>query len=136
MDFKRIEKIVARYRQSSLWIIVGLTLVLLLAMSVIQSLRMETVWALIISVMFSFAASMVYCSVWKNIAKISFSSLTKFYLAAPFLRMLAAAAVILVYSVVVHDRPVVVTFVLIFCAYYVALLIFDCVYFAKEEKRN
>jgi len=36
----------------------------------------------------------------------------------------------------VHDRPVVVTFVLIFCAYYVALLIFDCVYFAKEEKRN
>lgn len=136
MEQKLINKIVRRHYRLSLWIITAITLAILFYMSVAFIWDTRAVWSLIIGVLFSFASCTVYGSVWKCIAQHSFSGLTMFYLAAPALRMFVAALVILCYCLIIRERYAVFHFIFIFCAYYFALLIFDCIYFAKEEKRN
>lgn len=136
MERKLINSIARRHYRSSLWIVVALTLVAFFAMSVALTWDIRLVWSITISVLFSLVTTVAYNSTWKSLAATSQSGLSRFYLAAPALRMLAAAMVILCYGVIVRERQAVLSFVLIFCIYYVALLIFDCMYFAKEEKRN
>lgn len=146
MDSKLIDEIGRRYYKLSLWVIVGISLMLLLMLSGTSHWNDSVLYAIIISAVFSFFTSVAYQASWKGIAKNSPSTLTKFYLAAPALRMMAAVLVILVYFVVNKNatnvdgspaiRGLMLSFTFIFLAYYVVLLVLDCVYFAKVEKRN
>ena len=146
MDSKLIDEIGRRYYKLSLWVIVGISLMLLLMLSGTSHWNDSVLYAIIISAVFSFITSVAYQASWKGIAKNSPSTLTKFYLAAPALRMMAAVLVILVYFVVNKNatnvdgspaiRGLMLSFTFIFLAYYVVLLVLDCVYFAKVEKRN
>ena len=146
MEANLINKIGHKYYKLSLWIIVGISLMFLLLLGGSSYWRTSMLYAILISAVFSFLTSVAYQASWKGIAKNSPSTLTKFYLAAPALRMMAADLVILVYYVVNKNatnpdgspaiRGLMLSFTFIFLAYYVVLLVLDCVFFAKVEKRN
>lgn len=129
-----IDKIAKRYHKISLWIIAGLTLVSLFAMSVVNDVTMLN--SLMITVVFSLVFCIAYGSAWKSVAHSSPASLTRFYLVAPAIRMMAAILVVVAYCLLVRQREAILHFVYVFLGFYVLLLIFDCVYFAKMEMRN
>ena len=146
MDTKQIDEIDHKYYKLSLWVIVGISLMFLLLLGGSSYWNTSILYAILISAVFSLFTSVAYQVSWKGIAKNSPSTLTKFYLAAPALRMMAAILVILVYYVINRNatntdgspaiRGLMLSFTFIFLAYYVVLLVLDCVYFAKVEKRN
>ena len=146
MDAKMIDGIGHRYYKLSLWIIAGLSLLALMLIGGSPYWGSDVLNAILISAAFSFLTSIAYQAAWKSVAKNSPSSLTKFYLAAPALRMMAAVLVILVYYVlnryaVQGDgtpaiRRMMLMFTFVFLAYYISMLVLDCVYFAQIEKRN
>ncbi|MBO4314884.1 MAG: hypothetical protein J5867_02815 [Prevotella sp.] len=146
MDAKLIDGIGHRYYKLSLWVIVGLSLLALLLIGCSPYWGSDVLNAILISAAFSFLTSIAYEAAWKGIAKNSPSTLTKFYLAAPALRMMAAVLVILVYYVINRHavqgdgtsaiRRMMLVFTSIFLTYYISMLVLDCVYFAQVEKRN
>ena len=71
----------------------------------------------------------------KAVAKSSPANLAKFYLAALVLKLMAGTLVFLIY-VLVCDKQNILGFTAIFALFYVVLLVFDCIYFARVEKKN
>ncbi len=135
MDETLIKQITKRYYIYSLRIIVGIALLSLLVISVGFSATAFTT-PLVVSVLFSILSSLGYGAAWRSVAKSSPSNLTKLYLASSVFRLLLAAVVVIVYCLIKKEREAILDFIFIFCTYYVALLIFDCVYFAKVEKHT
>ena len=87
------------------------------------------------SAIFSLVASTAYGEAWKAVAKSSPANLAKFYMAALVIKMIAGTLVFLIY-VLVCDRQNILGFTVIFALFYVMLLVFDCIYFARVEKKN
>lgn len=83
-----INNIAKRYYKYSLWLIFGLTVVILIVMQYFQDTSL--VGALSISALFSLISGIAYIQSWKAVAKRSTASLGKFYIAASALRMLSA----------------------------------------------
>ena len=90
---------------------------------------------LIVSALFSLVASTVYSEAWKAIAKSSPANLAKFYLAALVVKMVAGTLVFLIY-VLVCDKQNILGFAAIYALFYIVLLVFDCVYFTRVEKKG
>ena len=95
----------------------------------------QVVNPLVVSALFSIIASTAYGEAWKAIAKSSPANLAKFYLAALVIKMVAGTLVFLVY-VLLCDKQNILGFTAIFALFYVALLVFDCIYFARVEKKS
>lgn len=93
-----INNIAKRYYKYSLWLIFGLTVVILIVMQYFQDTSL--VGALSISALFSLISGIAYIQSWKAVAKRSTASLGKFYLAASALRMLSALVVVVIAMVV------------------------------------
>lgn len=129
-----IEQYGRQYRKVSLWIIVALFLVGLLYVQVGNQPKYLN--ALSISAIFSLLCSIALGMSWQSVAKHSPKMLTKFYLVAPALRMLAAIAVFALYCVAVRERSAVLGFTVIFLIFYIVLLVYDCIFFARIEKHN
>lgn len=134
MDSKTINNVSKRYRQYGLWLVAVVALVILIFMSVGYMTRLAC--PLTVSVVFTLVANAAYGASWKGVAKSSPSSLTKFYLAASALRMMAAALVVVAYCLLNRDRQSILDFVAVFFAFYVVTLVFDGVFFARVEKNN
>ena len=137
MEKEFIRQTARRYKKYTLWMIVGLFLVILFACRVSKScddIIAQVVNPLAVSAIFSLIASTAYGEAWQAIAKSSPANLAKFYLAASALKMMAAAVVFLIY-VLVSAKTYVLGFTLIFALYYVVLLVFDCLYFSRVEKK-
>ena len=137
MEKELIRQIGRRYKKYTLWMIVGLSLIILFACRVSKScddIIVQVVNPLAVSAIFSLVASTAYGEAWQAIAKSSPANLAKFYLAASALKMMAAAVVFLIY-VLVSAKTNVLGFTLIFALYYVVLLVFDCLYFSRVEKK-
>lgn len=138
MEKSQILSIAKRYKQISLWLTAGLSLTVLLACRVSPScgsILPQILNPLVVSVMFSLVASIAYGESWRAVALSSPANLAKFYLAASALKMMLAAVVFLVYALV-SERSAILGFAAIFALFYVVLLVFDCVYFARIEKRT
>ena len=127
-----------KYKQISLW------LTALMALAVLFACRLSTqcddmipqvVNPLVVSAIFSLVASTAYGEAWKAVAKSSPANLAKFYLVAMMLKMMAGVLVFLIY-VLVCDKQNILGFTAIFALFYVVLLVFDCIYFARVEKKN
>ena len=74
---------------------------------------------------------------WRKAARKADNSLTRFYFASSAVRMLLAFVVLLIGFFTLHsDKTRVLGFALIFAAYYVLLLIFDCIFFSQIEKKH
>ena len=127
-----------RYKQISLWLTAAVALAVLFACRLsaqCDDMIAQVVNPLVVSAIFSLIASTAYGEAWKAIAKSSPANLAKFYLAAMVLKMMAGVLVFLIY-ILVCDRQNILGFTAIFALFYVVLLVFDCIYFARVEKKN
>ena len=127
-----------RYKQISLWLTAAVALAVLFACRVsaqCDDMIAQVVNPLVVSAIFSLVASTAYGEAWKAVAKSSPANLAKFYLAALVLKLIAGTLVFLIY-VLVCDRQKILGFTAIFALFYVVLLVFDCIYFARVEKKN
>lgn len=137
MEKEFIQQTARRYKKYTLWLVAGLSLIILFACRVSKScddMIAQVVNPLAISTIFSLIASEAYGAAWQAIAKSSPANLAKFYLAASAMKMMGAAIVFLVY-VLVSSKTYILGFTLIFALYYVMLLVFDCLYFSRVEKK-
>lgn len=127
-----------RYKQISLWLTAAVALAVLFACRLsaqCNDMIAQVVNPLVVSAIFSLAASTAYGEAWKAVAKSSPANLARFYLAALVLKLMAGTLVFLIY-VLVCDRQNILGFTAIFALFYVVLLVFDCIYFARVEKKN
>lgn len=133
-----ISKAALGYRRCSLQLVAALTLAAFVALAVFPLVEIRLpgfVNSLAISVVYAIVVSVAYASAWEKVARTSATSLTQFYLVGSVLKMLAALAVFLV-AAFAMGKPDAITFALVFAVYYVALLVFDCIYFARTEKKD
>ncbi len=127
-----------RYKQISLWLTAAVALAVLFACRLsaqCDDMIAQVVNPLVVSAIFSLVASTAYGEAWKAVAKSSPANLAKFYLAALVLKLMAGTLVFLIY-VLVYSRQNILGFTAIFALFYVVLLVFDCIYFARVEKKN
>lgn len=127
-----------RYKQISLWLTAAVALAVLFACRLsaqCDDMIAQVVNPLVVSAIFSLAASTAYGEAWKAVAKSSPANLARFYLAALVLKLMAGTLVFLIY-VLVCDKQNILGFTAIFALFYVVLLVFDCIYFARVEKKN
>lgn len=127
-----------RYKQISLWLTAAVALAVLFVCRLsaqCDDMIAQVVNPLVVSVIFSLVASTAYGEAWKAVAKSSPANLAKFYLAAMMLKMMAGVLVFLIY-VLVCGKQNILGFTVIFALFYVVLLVFDCIYFARVEKKN
>ncbi len=127
-----------RYKQISLWLTAGLALAILFGCRVsaaCDDIIAQVVNPLVVSAIYSLVSSTAYGEAWTAIAKSSPANLAKFYLVASALKMMAAVVVFLIY-VVVCDKQNILGFTAIFVLFYVVLLVFDCIFFARIEKKK
>lgn len=127
-----------RYKQISLWLTAAVALAVLFVCRLsaqCDDMIAQVVNPLVVSAIFSLVASIAYGEAWKAVAKSSPANLAKFYMAALVIKMVAGTLVFLIY-VLVCDRQNILGFTAIFALFYVVLLVFDCIYFARVEKKN
>ena len=127
-----------RYKQISLWLTAAVALAVLFACRLsaqCDDMIAQVVNPLVVSAIFSLVASTAYGEAWKAVAKSSPANLAKFYLAALVLKLMAGTLVFFIY-VLVCDKQNILGFTVIFALFYVVLLVFDCIYFARGEKKN
>ena len=127
-----------RYKQISLWLTAAVALAVLFACRLsaqCDDMIPQVVNPLVVSAIFSLVASTAYGEAWKAVAKSSPANLAKFYMAALVIKMIAGTLVFLIY-VLVCDKQNILGFTAIFALFYVVLLVFDCIYFARVEKKN
>ena len=127
-----------RYKQISLWLTAAVALAVLFACRLsaqCDDMIAQVVNPLVVSAIFSLVASTAYGEAWKAVAKSSPANLAKFYMAALVIKMVAGTLVFLIY-VLVCDKQNILGFTAIFALFYVVLLVFDCIYFSRVEKKN
>lgn len=138
MRLQTIRQAGIKYKQISLWLTALMALAILFACRVsalCNDILPQVVNPLVVSAIFSLVASTAYGEAWKAIAKSSPANLAKFYMAALVIKMVAGTLVFLIY-VLVCDKQNILGFTAIFALFYVVLLVFDCIYFSRVEKKN
>ena len=138
MRLQTIRQAGIKYKQISLWLTALMALAILFACRVsalCNDILPQVVNPLVVSAIFSLVASTAYGEAWKAVAKSSPANLAKFYMAALVIKMIAGTLVFLIY-VLVCDRQNILGFTAIFALFYVVLLVFDCIYFSRVEKKN
>lgn len=127
---------VSRHWKYSLWIIAALTLAALLAMSIMYDTSM--IEQLLVVVVFSLISAASFVVLVRQAVKNGKRSLMKTFLVHSTLRMLAAAALIVVYANIkgwIHaeEKKSLLAFVILFAVFYLILLIFDAVKVMKWQ---
>ena len=138
MRLQTIRQAGIKYKQISLWLTALMALAILLACrlsALCNDILPQVVNPLVVSAIFSLVASTAYGEAWKAVAKSSPANLVKFYMAALVIKMVAGTLVFLIY-VLVCDKQNILGFTAIFALFYVVLLVFDCIYFSRVEKKN
>ena len=89
----------------------------------------------LISAGFHILCSAAYIGGWQAVARRSPETMPKYYLAGSAFRLMAAAAVLLVFCVVKRDSPGAIKwFSIVFIIFYLVMLVFDAIFFAKVSK--
>ena len=138
MRLQTIRQAGIKYKQISLWLTALMALAILFACRVsalCNDILPQVVNPLVVSAIFSLVASTAYGEAWKAVAKSSPANLAKFYMAALVIKMVAGTLVFFIY-VLVCDKQNILGFTAIFALFYVVLLVFDCIYFSRVEKKN
>lgn len=136
MDINLIDNTSRRYCKYGIWLTSALTFAVIIAISV-NWLDISLVSALAVSALYSIIVNLAYGSLWKRIAKSAPATMAKFYLAASALRLITAALVVIVFCVINRsDKELIRNFIFVFFAFYLVMLVFDSVFFARIEKNN
>ena len=89
----------------------------------------------LISAVFHVVCSTAYIGGWLALARRSPQTLPKYYLAGSAFRLMAAAAVLLVFCVVKRGDPGAIKwFSIVFIIFYLVMLVFDALFFVKVSK--
>lgn len=132
---ENVDSIYRLYNKVSLWLIAATSLIGLLVIQVALDLRLVN--SLLFTAAYSLVVTFIYGRCWKSLARRSPNVLTRFYMAASALRMILALVVILVGTAILRgSKPQLLGFVGVFVSFYLLLLIFDCLFFAKVEKNK
>ena len=134
MDSQQIIKISRQYNKCSLWVVAAAALIMLLGISICDA--QQLVNPVLISVIYALVTNWAYGLPWKAVANSSPNTLSKFYLAASAIRMLAGVLVAVVFCVMNDDREAIINFIIVFSAFYIAMLVFDGVFFARQERKR
>ena len=130
-----IDKTTSLYNKVSLWILCALTLVGFVTMQVTG--RDVLLGALIVSTVFHLVCSISYGQAWKAVARRSPETLPKLYLASSAFRLILAAMVMLVWCFINRGSlESIKWFAAVFIVYYVVMLVFDAIFFAKVSKNS
>ena len=138
MRLQTIRQAGIKYKQISLWLTALMAFAILFACrlsALCNDILPQVVNPLVVSAIFSLVASTAYGEAWKAVAKSSPANLAKFYMAALVIKMVAGTLVFLIYELVC-DKQNILGFTAIFALFYVVLLVFDCIYFSRVEKKN
>lgn len=128
-----IDRTYARYLKTASALLVSLTVTGAL-LSLLTGVGRG--WILIIATVFHAVCSMAYIYGWRAMARRSPETLPKYYLAGSAFRLMAAAIVLLVVCVVKRaDIDAIRWFTIVFIVYYLAMLIFDAIFFANVSKK-
>lgn len=91
----------------------------------------------LLSSVFHLVCSLAYVLGWQAIVRRSPTTVPKYFLAASALRLMAAAAVMLVFCVVNRgDIAAIRGFAIVFMVFYLVILTFDAIFFAKVSNSN
>ncbi len=124
-----------QYNKVSLWLVVALTMVGLVYVQVTYSYGL--IYSLVFSSLYSLVTCWIYGAAWKRIALNSPDSLNLFYLAGSGLRMVLGLIVVLVGMFLLRDnRGQLLGFTAVFVLFYLAILLFDSVFFVRIAKSN
>ena len=93
-------------------------------------------WALEVSAAFSLTTLVMYGFGWKYIADNFPGSLSLFYMGGSVLRILLALPFILVCNMLVPTYDEFLTYAVTFIIFYLVMLAYDAVYFARVEKNK
>ena len=133
MDKEIVSIIGRRYYKGSLWLVAGLALVGLFVINLCD--LSEFINPLVISALYSLVTNIAYGEAWKASARVSSGALTRFYLGASAVRLLLAALVTAAVCVLDGNRQPIINFVIVFFAFYMAMLVFDGAFFARLERK-
>lgn len=136
MDIKQIDKTSKRYIKHSIWMTATITFLVCIAISV-NWLDISLIKALVINALYTVIINLAYGIAWKHTAKSAPNAIGRFYLAASVLRLITAALVIVSFCLINrNDHEGIRSFILLFLAFYLVMLIFDSIFFARIEKNN
>ena len=131
---EKIRKSVRKYLFVSFSLIAVLTLCVLGYMFVFSNTNVVT--PMLTSIVYNLVICSLYIYIWKMVAKYSPDSILQLYLGSTGLRLITAMFVLLIYCYLVTDKPLRMNFALVFCFYYIVMLVFDTLYFVKFERVN
>lgn len=135
-----IDVITKTYRKISLWLSVGITLLILLAGQIMTSGNTfigNTIGIVVIAVLYFIITNIVTSNAWIKAARKTDNSLTRFYIVAPMIKMVVALVVILFIIISRrYNKTVMLESVSVFAIYYVVQLLFDCIYYSRVEKNK
>ena len=130
-----VKRIASLYHKVALWIIAALSIFAFLAEQIVQTNAFTH--SVVFSAVYFLVVLMLNGFCWSKAARRSSNSLTRFYFASSAVRMLLAFIVVLVGVFTLRvDKTQTIGFALIFSTYYVLLLIFDCIFFSRIEKKH
>lgn len=113
------------------------SMVLLITLMLVATVLMEMAAYGLLSSVFHLVCSLAYVLGWQAIARRSPTTVPKYFLATSALRLMAAAAVMLVYCVVNRgDIESIKWFAIVFMVFYLVMLTFDAIFFAKVSNSN
>jgi hypothetical protein len=135
MDAKQLNLVSKRYCKYGLWLTTALTLLVILSVSV-GWLEMKFITSVAICAVYTVVITFAYSLAWRRLGKVSSGMMTKFYLAAPAIRLITAALVVVSFCMLNKVKEDIRGFVLLFFVFYMMMLIFDCVFFARIERTN
>jgi hypothetical protein len=128
-----VRKLSKRYLRQGIMLVAGMFFISLIIMRVWN--LYDILNPLIISVAFSLVIIFSEAIIWSKIATKSPQNLTSFYTAVSGFRMLLALAVMLIYYIAV-GRETMLTFFIVFVAFYFVLLVHHAIYFAKVSNKS
>lgn len=135
MDIKQIDRAGKQYVKFSLWLTVALSLMILTAIG-LNWFDVKLVNALAVSALYTIIINFAYGLLWRRQAKSSPANMTRLYLASSVVRLITAALVVVSYCMLNQVKEDIRNFVLLFFVFYMIMLVFDSVFFARIEKKN
>ena len=93
-------------------------------------------WAPTISFIYTFITLLLYGLCWEYIATKSPRNLSLFYMASSLIRMFLAVPFVVGYWIKAPSFDDVFLFVIVFITFYLVMLAFDAIFFARVEKHN
>ena len=126
-----IQKLSIAYIRQGLMVTVALALVVFLIM---QVKYLDLLTPVIVSVMFSLVMCVSVALIWRRVAQSAADSLPTFFTAVSGFRLLLALAVMFVYYLV-DTQDSMLSFFMVFIAFYFAMLAHHTIFFARINNR-